>query len=69
MPDANKCTHNWTVTSECPRCLRAQLHKLTAQRDEARELVRSSLDSIMTSQQTARFKTAAAKWDEENDER
>lgn len=65
MSDVNKCTHNWTVSSECSRCLRDQLDKVTAQRDEARELVRSSLDAIMTSQQTARFKTAAARWDEE----
>lgn len=24
------CTHNWTVTSECPKCLRAEIATLEA---------------------------------------
>lgn len=29
------CKHYWTVTSECPRCLREALDDMTRQRDAA----------------------------------
>lgn len=28
------CTHNWTVTSECPKCLRTTLDTITAMSHE-----------------------------------
>jgi len=31
------CTHHWTVTSECPRCLRAQLDAAEAELAEWRD--------------------------------
>ena len=36
MTNEEKCTHHWTVTSECPFCLRAQLADAVKQRDADR---------------------------------
>jgi hypothetical protein len=30
------CTHHWTVTSECPMCLRDEIERLRAERDALR---------------------------------
>lgn len=29
----SECTHHWTMTSECPQCLRAEIDRLRAERD------------------------------------
>jgi hypothetical protein len=33
--DMSVCTHHWTVTSECPRCLRAEIERLREAKDVA----------------------------------
>jgi hypothetical protein len=37
MSDDIKCTHYWTVTSECPKCLRAELDGLKEENKKLQE--------------------------------
>jgi len=32
----SRCTHHWTVTSECPKCLRAELDEARAEVERLR---------------------------------
>lgn len=36
MSEDMKCIHYWTVTSECPKCLRAEVNRLTDELDATR---------------------------------
>ena len=36
MSEDMKCIHYWTVTSECPKCLRAEVDRLTDELDATR---------------------------------
>ena len=37
MSEDIKCTHYWTVTSECPKCLRAELDGLKEENKKLQE--------------------------------
>lgn len=39
------CTHHWTVTSECPFCLREQVNQLRADLAAARALLAEARES------------------------
>ena len=39
MSEDMKCIHYWTVTSECPKCLRAELDRTREQLNAAAELI------------------------------
>lgn len=39
MSEDMKCIHYWTVTSECPKCLRAELDRTREQLKAAAELI------------------------------
>jgi len=47
MRTDGKCTHHWTVTSECPFCLRAENNMLRAERDRL-QLILDSRPAINT---------------------
>lgn len=56
------CTHYWTVTSECPKCLRVLLDAereahahTTAERDSHRSAVTSPILAMLTAEQRERY--------------
>lgn len=56
------CTHYWTVTSECPKCLRVLLDAereahahTTAERDSHRACVTSPILAMLTAEQRERY--------------
>ena len=63
------CSHNWTVTSECPRCLRAALDRAETERAQAqRELSARAARPLAIRQRdeaVARAEAAEARWSAE----